>query len=127
MVLFDFRNYGCGAVYPEAVEGCTVLDLGSGAGIDCFVMSKLVGPKGHVTGIDMTKEQVRESSDLFCITSLFIVLNLDILNYLIDRLNSVLLCDEVNFNHMTVHLVLHMISHDLIRPISTFPWHAHDA
>ena len=53
-----FRNYGCGAVYPEAVEGCKVLDLGSGAGLDCFVLSKLVGPNGHVTGVDMTKEQV---------------------------------------------------------------------
>ena len=52
------RNYGCGAVYPEAVEGCKVLDLGSGAGLDCFVLSKLVGPQGHVTGIDMTMEQV---------------------------------------------------------------------
>lgn len=53
-----YRNYGCGAVYPEAVEGCSVLDLGSGAGIDCFVLSQLVGPNGHVTGIDMTQEQV---------------------------------------------------------------------
>jgi len=52
------RNYGCGAVYPEAVDGCMVLDLGSGAGLDCFVLSKLVGPGGHVTGVDMTKEQV---------------------------------------------------------------------
>jgi ubiquinone/menaquinone biosynthesis C-methylase UbiE len=52
------RNYGCGAVYPEAVDGCSVLDLGSGAGIDCFVLSKLVGPGGKVVGVDMTKEQV---------------------------------------------------------------------
>ncbi len=52
------RNYGCGVVYPEAVWGCRVLDLGSGAGLDCFVLSKLVGPEGHVTGIDMTHEQV---------------------------------------------------------------------
>lgn len=52
------RSYGCGAVYPEAVFGCKVLDLGSGAGIDCFVLSKLVGPDGHVTGVDMTQEQV---------------------------------------------------------------------
>lgn len=51
------RNYGCGAVYPEAVAGCKVLDLGSGAGLDCFVLSKLVGQDGHVTGVDMTEEQ----------------------------------------------------------------------
>ena len=52
------RNYGCGVVYPEALEGCRVLDLGSGAGLDCFILSKLVGEAGHVTGIDMTPEQV---------------------------------------------------------------------
>lgn len=52
------KNYGCGAVYPEAVNGCSVLDLGSGAGIDCFVLSKLVGPDGKVVGVDMTQEQL---------------------------------------------------------------------
>ena len=40
------------------MEGKTILDLGSGAGQDCFVLSKLVGENGHVTGIDMTDEQV---------------------------------------------------------------------
>ena len=52
------RYYGCGLVFPEAVEGCSVLDLGSGSGRDCFVLSKLVGPAGFVTGVDMTQEQV---------------------------------------------------------------------
>ena len=52
------RYYGCGLVFPEAVEGCRVLDLGSGSGRDCFVLSKLVGPQGFVTGVDMTQEQV---------------------------------------------------------------------
>ena len=55
------RNYGCGAVFPEAVAGCKVLDLGSGAGIDCFVLSKLVGQSGRVVGVDMTQEQVSNS------------------------------------------------------------------
>ena len=45
-------------VYPEGIYGCKVLDLGSGAGLDCFVLSKMVGPDGHVTGVDMTQEQV---------------------------------------------------------------------
>ena len=53
-----YRYYGCGPVFPEAVEGCHVLDLGSGAGRDCFILSKLVGEKGYVTGVDMTQEQV---------------------------------------------------------------------
>ena len=56
--LSGYRWYGCGAVFPECVEGCTILDLGSGAGVDCFVLSKMVGPTGHVTGVDMTPEQV---------------------------------------------------------------------
>lgn len=45
-------------MFPECVRGCRVLDLGSGAGIDCFVLSKLVGPDGQVIGVDMTAEQV---------------------------------------------------------------------
>ena len=45
-------------VAPEAIEGKTILDLGSGSGQDCFVLSKLVGENGHVTGVDMTQEQV---------------------------------------------------------------------
>ena len=52
------RYYGCGLIAPEALEGARVLDLGSGAGMDCFVLSKLVGQHGHVTGLDMTDEQV---------------------------------------------------------------------
>lgn len=53
-----FRFYGCGLVAPEALDGMKILDLGSGSGQDCFVLSKLVGEHGHVTGVDMTKEQV---------------------------------------------------------------------
>ena len=57
-VVILFRFYGCGLVVPEALEGMHVLDLGSGSGQDCFVLSKLVGENGYVTGVDMTKEQV---------------------------------------------------------------------
>jgi len=42
------------------VEDCSILDLGSGAGRDCFVLSQLVGANGHVTGVDMTQEQVNQ-------------------------------------------------------------------
>ncbi len=35
-----------------------VLDLGCGSGRDCYMLSQLVGEKGHVTGIDMTEDQV---------------------------------------------------------------------
>ena len=53
------RNYGCGPSLPEDdLRGLTVLDLGSGAGLDCFIASRLVGPSGRVIGIDMTDEQL---------------------------------------------------------------------
>ncbi|XP_059824963.1 arsenite methyltransferase isoform X2 [Hypanus sabinus] len=55
------RYFGCGLVVPESLEGCHVLDLGSGSGRDCYVLSKLVGPLGHVTGVDMTDEQIQLS------------------------------------------------------------------
>ena len=40
------------------MEGVKVLDFGSGAGRDCFILSRLVGQDGFVTGVDMTEEQV---------------------------------------------------------------------
>ena len=52
------RFYGCGSPIPPALEGATVLDLGSGSGRDCYVLSKLVGAKGRVIGLDMTDEQL---------------------------------------------------------------------
>ncbi|XP_066549399.1 arsenite methyltransferase isoform X2 [Amia ocellicauda] len=52
------KYYGCGLVVPECLEGCSVLDLGSGSGQDCYMLSQLVGENGHITGIDMTKEQL---------------------------------------------------------------------
>lgn len=52
------KFYGCGSPIPHALEGKTVLDLGSGTGRDCFILSKLVGPKGRVIGVDMTDEQI---------------------------------------------------------------------
>ncbi|XP_078264931.1 arsenite methyltransferase [Rhinoraja longicauda] len=55
------RYFGCGLVIPESVGGCHVLDLGSGSGRDCFVLSKLVGPLGCVTGVDMTDELIQLS------------------------------------------------------------------
>ncbi|XP_051871223.1 arsenite methyltransferase [Pristis pectinata] len=55
------RYFGCGLVIPESLEGCHVLDLGSGSGRDCYILSKLVGRLGHVTGVDMTDEQIQAS------------------------------------------------------------------
>lgn len=52
---FRFRGYGCGSPVMDAEikSGEHVVDLGSGRGIECFIASKMVGPSGTVTGIDM--------------------------------------------------------------------------
>ena len=51
---------GCGnpQLIAEIKEGETVIDLGSGGGIDCFLASRKVGPKGYVIGVDMTPEML---------------------------------------------------------------------
>ncbi len=59
---------GCGlpTEFAQIKEGNTVLDLGSGAGNDCFVARELVGDKGRVIGLDMTDTMItkaRENSD----------------------------------------------------------------
>lgn len=53
------RYYGCGLAIPPVLEGLKVLDLGSGAGRDVFALARLVGKNGHVTGVDMTAEQLK--------------------------------------------------------------------
>lgn len=52
------KFYGCGSPLPVAVEGCTVLDLGCGAGRDAFLLSQIVGQNGRVIGVDMTDDQL---------------------------------------------------------------------
>jgi arsenite methyltransferase len=47
-------------VFPPKLEGCRVLDLGSGSGRDVYILSSLVGDQGYVVGVDMTKEQVSQ-------------------------------------------------------------------
>ena len=60
-------NLGLGCGNPTALgeieEGMTVVDLGAGAGFDCFLASKEVGKKGKVIGVDMTPEMVKKARD----------------------------------------------------------------
>src|SRR5690242_14937939 len=56
-------SYGCGdpITLASLQSGQTVLDLGSGAGLDCFFAAKKVGETGHVIGVDMTPEMVERA------------------------------------------------------------------
>ncbi len=55
-------NLGLGCGNPVALaaleRGQTVLDLGAGAGFDCFLAARAVGPEGRVIGVDMTAEML---------------------------------------------------------------------
>jgi SAM-dependent methyltransferase len=57
---------GCGnpTAFSNIKEGDTVLDLGSGAGFDCFLASKKVGKTGKVIGLDMTEEMIAKARKL---------------------------------------------------------------
>lgn len=61
----DGANLGLGCGNPLAIaslsEGETVLDLGSGAGFDCFLASGRVGKTGKVIGVDMTPEMLAKA------------------------------------------------------------------
>jgi len=63
----DGANLGLGCGNPVALaslqEGETVLDLGSGAGFDCFLAANKVGGKGKVIGVDMTPEMVARARE----------------------------------------------------------------
>lgn len=57
---------GCGnpIAHAELEPGEVVLDLGSGAGIDCFLAAREVGPKGRVIGVDMTHAMLTRARSL---------------------------------------------------------------
>lgn len=56
-------SYGCGdPITLASLElGQTVLDLGSGAGLDCFFAARKVGETGKVIGVDMTPEMLEKA------------------------------------------------------------------
>jgi SAM-dependent methyltransferase len=60
-------NLGLGCGNPVALaslkEGDVVLDLGSGAGFDCFLAAKKVGEKGKVIGVDMTPDMIDKARE----------------------------------------------------------------
>src|SRR3989304_4612503 len=56
-------SYGCGdpITLASLKPGQTVLDLGSGAGLDCILAAQKVGETGHVIGVDMTPEMIERA------------------------------------------------------------------
>jgi len=63
----DGANLGLGCGNPQAIAamrpGETVIDLGSGAGFDCFLAARQVGDTGRVIGVDMTHEMLLKARD----------------------------------------------------------------
>ncbi len=52
------KDYGCGDPSRYVREGDIVLDLGSGGGKVCYMAAQIVGPAGHVHGVDMTDDML---------------------------------------------------------------------
>jgi SAM-dependent methyltransferase len=63
----DGANLGLGCGNPQAIAairpGETIVDLGSGAGFDCFLAARQTGAEGHVIGVDMTHEMLAKARD----------------------------------------------------------------
>ncbi len=61
----DIANFSLGCGDPITIAslraGETVVDLGSGGGLDCFLAGREVGPAGHVIGVDMTPEMLAKA------------------------------------------------------------------
>ncbi len=60
-------NLGLGCGNPQAIAalkpGEVLIDLGSGAGFDCLLAARQVGPQGRVIGVDMTHEMLNKARD----------------------------------------------------------------
>jgi len=59
------NSFGCGnpLAFADIKNGQTVLDIGSGAGIDCFLAAEQVGKTGKVIGLDMTPEMIKKAEE----------------------------------------------------------------
>ena len=66
-VVPEGANLGLGCGNPQAIAGMqpgeTVVDLGSGAGFDCFLAARQVGDAGRVIGVDMTHEMLAKARE----------------------------------------------------------------
>jgi ubiquinone/menaquinone biosynthesis C-methylase UbiE len=57
------NSFGCGnpLAFSGVLPGQTVVDIGSGAGIDCLLAAQIVGPTGKVIGLDMTPAMIEKA------------------------------------------------------------------
>jgi SAM-dependent methyltransferase len=69
-------SFGCGnpLAFAGVKEGQTVVDIGSGAGLDVIIASRAVGPEGTVIGLDMTPEMIKQGQENVGKAGLFNVL-----------------------------------------------------
>ena len=91
------KYYGCGLTIPDELNGKRVLDLGSGSGRDCYLVSGLVGEQGSVVGIDMTDEQLdvaRRHIDYHAEQFGYAEPNVEFRKGLIEKLDEAGLADE---------------------------------
>ena len=58
-------TFGCGnpVALASMQPGATVLDLGSGAGLDCFLAAEQVGEQGAVIGVDFTQDMIDKANE----------------------------------------------------------------
>lgn len=89
------RFYGCGSPVGAAqlASGDVFVDLGSGAGIDCFIAAKKVGPVGRVYGVDMTDEMLAVARQ--CQPAVAAALGYDVVEFRKGYLEEVPLPDGV--------------------------------
>ncbi|MEA3413444.1 MAG: methyltransferase domain-containing protein [Pseudomonadota bacterium] len=102
--------YGCGLVAPDHLSGMKVLDLGCGTGRDVYVLAQLVGPLGHVTGVDMTERQLdiaRRHAGWHAERFGYEASNVTFLDGLIERLDQLGLEDD-SFDVVVSNCVLNL-------------------
>ena len=59
---YNYQGVGNPHIHAELKEGETVLDIGSGLGVDSFIASSTVGESGKVFGLDISKSEVRHAT-----------------------------------------------------------------
>ena len=59
---YDYQGRGCPHSPAQISPGGAVLDIGSGLGVDSFIASAATGPKGSVTGLDISRGEVEHAT-----------------------------------------------------------------